>query len=357
MSLRTVPATLPDVDEPDGLAWLQRQRAYPSVSILMATARNERDLAAPDRSRLDALIADAERRLADDVGPELTLLVVDRLRDLATDVAARPPAGALALFASPQVATAATLHVPVRDRVVVDETFATRDLVAHVHRSVRFSVVGLSERTAYLYAGSVDHLRAVDRDPFPLHRDDGEPDAAWLRRAVGAVDGLAVAGTVERRGVPLVLAGSERVVAEVRRRTRAPVLGVVRGSVERSSWADVHQRVWPTVESWLDEREREALARLDAARGARRYAAGIDETWSLALDGRVDLLVVEQSFEYAVRVVRGQLEPAADVEAPDVVDDVVDELIEAVAVRGGDVVLVPDGRLVAAGRVAAALRY
>ena len=59
----------------------------------------------------------------------------------------------------------------------------------------------------------------------------------------------------------------------------------------------------------------------------------------------MELLVVERNIAVPVRP-RAPTSSGrpAEIEAPDVVDDVVDELIEAVALRRGEVVIVPDGR-------------
>jgi hypothetical protein len=109
----------------------------------------------------------------------------------------------------------------------------------------------------------------------------------------------------------------------------------------------------------LAERQAQALGELEQARGARRYAAGIGEAWPLAAGGRVALLVVEEGFAYPARVdpVTNAVEPAADVAAPDVVDDLVDETIEAVLGARGRVVLVPDGTLADAEGIALAVRW
>jgi hypothetical protein len=110
---------------------------------------------------------------------------------------------------------------------------------------------------------------------------------------------------------------------------------------------------------WLRRQERDALERLERARSARRLATGLDEVWSLALEGRIEHLVVEEHFEVPARIGADPhpLVRAADREAPDVVDDAVDELVEMVLVRGGRVTFVPDGLLDGHDHVAAALRY
>ena len=83
-----------------------------------------------------------------------------------------------------------------------------------------------------------------------------------------------------------------------------------------------------------------------------RVAFGIDEAWAHATIGGGDTLVVEDTYECAARIHDWGLEHTSDRAAPDVVDDVVDELIELVLARGGRVQIVPDGRLGAAGRLA-----
>ena len=77
----------------------------------------------------------------------------------------------------------------------------------------------------------------------------------------------------------------------------------------------------------------------------------------MAVDGRVATLVVEDRYAIAARIVNGQLEHADDREAPDVIDDIVDETIEAVLRHDGTAVIVADGELAAHDRIAAVLRY
>ncbi|MDQ8704583.1 hypothetical protein RCO28_19110 [Streptomyces sp. LHD-70] len=95
---------------------------------------------------------------------------------------------------------------------------------------------------------------------------------------------------------------------------------------------------------------------LDAARGRKAYAAGLDEVWEAATSGRVELLVVEEHFRATVRAGEGHLIPAGDDDL-DAVQDIVDDLVESVLEAGGEVQFVPDESLADGGRVAAALRY
>ena len=71
------------------------------------------------------------------------------------------------------------------------------------------------------------------------------------------------------------------------------------------------------------------------------------------------MLAVEEGYRFPARLsVDGDLvTPAEDAEAPDVIDDLVDELIETVLDRGGWVALVRDGALAGHDRVALTVRH
>jgi hypothetical protein len=67
--------------------------------------------------------------------------------------------------------------------------------------------------------------------------------------------------------------------------------------------------------------------------------------------------LVEDDFTYPARAVDGTLEPAGDAGGPGVIDDAVDELIDIVLDRSGDVVIVEPGELGTHGPIALLLRY
>ena len=70
------------------------------------------------------------------------------------------------------------------------------------------------------------------------------------------------------------------------------------------------------------------------------------------------MLAVEEDFFYPARLAPDgdSLIPADDVDHPDVIDDVVDELIEIVLGRGGWIALLPPGHLPEGTHLALTLR-
>jgi hypothetical protein len=334
---------------------LQRHRDYPSVSILLRTAPGP-VLHDADRLRLRAHLDRLAERLRDDVGPEATIDIVERLRDLAERAATRPARSALALFAAPDVGSFHHLDVEVHERTMVDDSFATRDLLDQVRLPESYLLATVSERVVKAYEGGPDGLSVLGgagSSAFPVERGESESARAWERRTVDALRRLG------RRSLPLVLVGAERRIGALLRSTGVRPVAMIRGNHDRTPTHRLEVLAWPHLERWAAERDRRAVHRLETARSRHLLATGLDELWGLAHDGRVELLVVERSFAVPVRVVGQHLVPVGpdEVEDPEVVDDAVDDLIEAVVLRRGEVVLVPDGTLGAAGGVAGVLRY
>jgi hypothetical protein len=337
---------------PVTIALLQARRSYPSVSLILSTP--DGTVSAADVDRGLRHIDELDRRLRGDCTDRLRDEIVDSLRVQLRSHAGAANGGGLALFASNGFEAAMPLAVEVRERSVVDATFATRDLVDHVRRAVSFTVVAVSDNRVRLLHGTHALLTEVASEPFPLVRGDDESIASWTRRAVSALR-LHGASTDH----PLVVAGVERQVVDLLDRSGVTPLAIVKGNHDRTSRAELHRLAWVEVEGWLKERESEAVERLDRARSRKLYVSGIDELWTLAAEGRVAHLVAERGFEYPARLNGDALVPVGDdeVTAPDVIDDAVDELIEAVVNQRGTVVLVADGTLADAGRIAAELRW
>ncbi|MGY1672784.1 baeRF3 domain-containing protein [Geodermatophilus sp. SYSU D00710] len=335
---------------PEQVVLLQSVRDEPCVSLLATTTPAPR-MTDADARTLQRLAGEAGARLARDGAPaELTTA----LEDLVAAARTEPTGAGIALYVNRALRQVVRLPVPVPDRVVVDPTFATRDLVRALHRIPRHVVLLLSEQDARLLEGGAGTLRPPRRSPFPLRAEDDAGDA-FLRRVDRAL------GTFLRlHPAPLVLVGGHRVVGRFRRLSRntGRLAGTVTGNLTRAPLSVLVPRVREVLDGYLLSRQDEALAHLDRRRSRSAVVEGIDAAWLAARRERPEMLAVEEGFTLAARLSADGdfLVPADDVEHPDVVDDVVDELIETVLLRGGWIAFVADGALADAGRVALALR-
>jgi Bacterial archaeo-eukaryotic release factor family 3 len=333
------------------LQQLQGLRAYPSVTIL-ANSTPKSVLNDAERKTLEAFISATTRRLMGDVPLFVRRNVIERLEQLLEDCSADPCGHAIALCVSPEFSAVIRLGRVVEERVIIDDTFATRDLVADLNRTAQFRVVTISDRKSRLLIGDRQRLVEERGEGWPLERTDDQNSAAWTRAMMQALH-------AEHQAFPLptVVAGVERSVRRTLAVSDLAAIGLVAGNHDRTSWTELHSAAWPLVTDWLRADGQRALEQLDSARSSRLYAGGLHELWPLAREGRIELVVVEETYAVAARINGDDVEPTDDREAPDVIDDVVDELLEAVLRHGGKAVIVNDGDLASHQRVAAVLRY
>jgi Bacterial archaeo-eukaryotic release factor family 3 len=333
------------------LAELQGHRSYPSVTILLNTG-NGLTLQEAHLTAAAGFISDADARLKADTPDPDRIAIVQALKDLLHQHAVLPATHALAMFASPEFTGLVRLGQTVIERLIIDETFATRDLVADLNRTALYRVMTISEGTVRLFIGDRQRLVEERASPWPLTRPPETSAAHW-----SGILTAALRTEQEQLPLPTVIAGADRPVRKVLADQLFDTIGVLPGNHDRTSWRDLHHLAWPLVSDWLRTDRVRAVAQLESARSQRKYAGGVDEIWMLANERRVELLIVEESFAIAAILTESHLIRTEDAEAPGVVDDVVDELIELVLQHGGKVVIAADGELVDHGRIAAILRY
>lgn len=367
----------PNPATPSLVTALQSVTGHPCVSLLLTTTPASR-MHTDDAARLRGLLREAERRLLESEAlPGVRSTVLTPLRELVEGACRGPATEALAVFASAAVQTVVHLSLPVVDRASVDPTFATRDLVRALHRTPRHVVLALSAHEARLFDGLGTELHPAQSRAFP-QTIDGETPNDRSRRRAGRRSSRRPTDTEDRKAffrevdralgaylrvqpAPLVLVGTERVVADFRKVSAnlQRLAGWVPGSLVTSPTSDLVPRIRVVLEQYLVSRQAEALGLLERRAGEGRVASGIQAAWRAAHAERPEMLVVEESYFHPARLEAEDavLEPdPEDVEAPEVIDDLVDELIEAVLRRGGWVAFAADDSLRAHRRVALTLR-
>ncbi|MFF7331262.1 chemotaxis protein [Streptomyces sp. NPDC090306] len=358
---------------PTVLAELRRPRPYPAVSVLTPTHRREPDNA-QDPVRLRNVVADAKKRLEDDpaVTRERREDVVRELDRALAEVDLVHAEEGLIIFAAPGEHQVWTLARTVPERVVLSDTFLTRNLVSAQASERPFWVLSVAADRVTLWSGGVDRVAEAELAGFPLARSLEDPDSErkerigdlpstftdertrqFLREADAAAAVLLrehprplyVTGATEALGLLTEVGG---VAAHG---VRVPHGGLAQGTPE-SVW----QVIAPVREEEARRAAGEVLKELEGARGRKEFAAGVDEVYWSAQEGRVRLLAVEENYRVTVRDDGDHLIPAES-EDLDSRDDIVDEIVEQCLETGAEVRFVPDGTLGEDVGVAGVLRY
>jgi hypothetical protein len=159
--------------------------------------------------------------------------------------------------------------------------------------------------------------------------------------------------------LPLVVVGVERNLAFFQEVTRhaESITGMVAGNHERTSPTELGKLVWPIFDAAATRRRTEALVQLDEAVSAGRFASGINQVWRAAVGGKCRTLLVDKEFHYPADLSgEGDRLLKYTGRGPQALDDAVDEAIERVMDKGGDVFFYSPGDLETHQGIAAVLR-
>lgn len=362
MSMQSV--RVGDLDE------LRQIRADPAVSVLAPLDRR-RPGNAKDPLRLRHLVDEACARVGAEYPEPLAGTVTERLEDAFATVDFDHPTDGVALFATPTGARVYGLAFPVPERVVVDETLATRDLVRGLQRNPHYRVLVLSEHHTRLFEGIAGQLTEAHAHRFPLavegahgellasggyasHTDRSDDQHRQFFREVDEALGSAIGDD----RAPVFVVGVDRDLAvfdEVTRHADIVAARLAAGH-ERTPPTELADVVRPLVDEHVAARTTHAIAALVDAIGAGRAVVGVKAVWRAARGGRGRLLLVEEDYTYPAHVVDGDLAPA-DPEELAAIDDAVDEVIESVLAADGDVVFADPGTLGEHGPIALVTWY
>src|SRR5262245_43708784 len=146
---------------------LQAVHVYPCLTITLPTHRTFPDNK-QDPIRVKNLVTEATNRLLTEVSKREMGPLLGRLETLFADIDYNPTLDGLMLAVNGDMAREYVLPFTLDERVVVDDTFFTRDLVHALLRTKRYWVLSLSERATRLYSATREHLDEIAIGGFPL---------------------------------------------------------------------------------------------------------------------------------------------------------------------------------------------
>lgn len=348
---------------------LMQEKEYPCVSIIFPTYRT-----APDNQkngiRLKKLIREASEKLESELGKKDAKELTDKIKDIASKVDISRTLDGLALFVNSNVSEMVDIPFRVRERVILDKTFATRDLIMGVNRGTHYYILDLSLRKARLLSCFRDQAHEIKENGFPVESefdmlelnptDFSREKEKQIKEFFNKVDKLFLSKyNVER--TKLVLAGVQKNlslyhdVADM----EDVIFEQIEGNYENVSAHDLGKKAWSVVREKTKQERHNALNELQRAVSAQKIASGISEVWRFANEGRVNMLVVEQEYHVSAGLEDDNSLVLDTSNLPDknIMPDAVDEVAEIVIDKGGKVTFVDDGTLGSYHKIAAVLRY
>jgi peptide subunit release factor 1 (eRF1) len=305
---------------------------------------------------------------------------VERVRDAFKGLDFQGAHGMAVFAAGGDMLEVIKLPRPVDNAVVIDASPYIEPLV-EVQSEARYGVVLVNRQTARIFRGSHDRLDEVVRIEDEVHgrHDQGGWSQARYQRSVEkeAQDHLKRAAEEllkrhKRRPFEALFVGApEAVYKEFRERLhpylKERVAGRIDVDVEHTGVDEVQQAAAPAISAYERKLEKEALDRLEEARGTgARGASGLEDTLAALNEQRVEILLLQENFDAAgVCCPRcGWLGPSgisacpADGTTTVGRDDITDLAVRRAITQSAQVVRVRDDeRLEPMGSIAAVLRF
>jgi hypothetical protein len=258
------------------------------------------------------------------------------------------------------------LQRPVADLLVVADSFHVKPLLRVLQSADRFQVLCVGLHGGRLFEGNRDALDPVEvsaaisapmvREAKQSHKDTSHADLlGWLRPIATAVQ----AQHSKPSGLPLLLVALPEMQHAFREASRNPALvdGGVTVNPDSLDVEALRVQAWQQFEPHYLARLGQLIDTFESARAKGQGAHLIEDVAAAAVAGRIGTLLVE-----ADREIPGRLDPAtgaisrADLADPEV-DDLIDDIAEAVLRARGEVVVVPTERMPGECGLAAILRY
>lgn len=358
----------------------------PCLSLYMPTHRGG---SSDDRHHFDGAIHKAREALKNVSAGDLKTLL-EPIQELSTPSFWEEQSDGLAIFRSLDHMASYRLPMSVPEIVVAADSFHIRPLLRFLQSNQRYYLLSLSQNRVRLFKGSASGLGPIDLDQLPHSLEDAlgseergrsihihygasggknpiyggasKSDTSRdedLLRFFRAVD-QALWPILRDEKVPMILAAPQRELPLFRSISRYAHIAEegLHGNFSESKLEDMHRKAWPIVQKIVEARMKEVREHYDSLVSRARALDEIRGIARFAVQGRVYQLMLQRDAQ-----VWGKLDKSSgDVEQHGAQrtkgdDDVLDDLAEAVLLRGGEVFSFEKARMPSLSPVAAILRW
>lgn len=359
----------------------------PCISLYQPTVRT-RPEHQQDPLRFKNLVKSAEDTLSRRYLPNMVRPMLHRVAALADNPSFwEHTRDGLAILASPKVFQVFHLQRPVKEQVIVADTFHVKPLLRYMQSADRFQVLGLTREEARMWEGNRYVLDPLEPDPGPLtlnillgdevtephvavtggpggiqagHGQGSRKDEADIdmERFFRAVDRIIIDKCSKPSGLPLLLLAAPEIQTEFRRTSQNTQLvgpGLMMNPVKLTA-EKIRELAWQALLPLYEERLASITNDFRVAESRNLGSGDVSDVARAALAGRVGRLLVE-----ADRDIPGRIDVAGGVRfaerGEDDINDITNDVAQLVLKNGGEVIVVPADKMPTKTGIAAVYRY
>lgn len=324
------------------------ERGEACVTVLVKTHRTHPDNE-KDPLELKNLIKEAGRRLLDEYDESTAKHRMAELNKLSDQINHQHNKEGLVLAVNANMSAFYQLPIELDSRVVIDQTFATRDIVRAAHEHASYYALVLSRRQARLIKASSAYVDEEMKGEFPIENEtlfsEDKHELSMNKGTDNLIEEFfnyvdkAVQKVVLSDPKPVILVTEERNYHHYMKMADRPiVVGHLNMNRDDEPAHQIIKAAWPVMQNVLKEKNADRVSELKKAVGQQKYLSDLSDIWRAVNEGRGRTLFVERGFFQPARIDNNAVVPVDSPNGNNVVDDIVDEILEVNLKNGGDAV-------------------
>ncbi|WP_313186738.1 baeRF3 domain-containing protein [Sphingobacterium siyangense] len=325
------------------------------VTISLNTHRTHPDNLS-DRIKIKNFIGEAIDRLTDKYDKRVVAGLIKQLEQIAHELDINYNLESLHIFVSGTIAEVFKSSWETnQEGVHISNTFAVRPLVKEIGRQTSYLVMLLSQSGVHLFRALNGRIvEDISSEEFPIAENqfyntfpDKSSDAKHLddllREYLNRVDKALLRYIGDTKSVTLVFCTEDNYSKLLQVADRPSIYyGYLPIDYNNIETHQLESRAWNFMKQELVRKNEDYFKELEVAVGKGLVITDLQEIYRACQDGRGDILVVQESFHQAVKILSDQ--DIAIVDNPiglDTIDDISSLLALLIDERGGQTVYVP----------------
>jgi hypothetical protein len=364
---------------------MQKEKGKICISIIVPSHKLSPERRV-DRLEVERAVLQAKEELQHSYREEEISQLQQSLDELVSQIDFNHNTPGIGLFVSSFVSQLVHFFFSVKEKVVIGPSFEIRDILYQTNYARRYFTLMLSEKEARLFEGRFDHLHEITDHHFPKKyvddyiyaspaRDTSSVGNAYVRvieRDKSQLEEIryqhfaAEVGEILKdylmNDTPLILAGAKKDLSYFKSAThnRLHGIGEIPGNYFHTGVKELGDLSWELLRPYLDQATQKRVGEFKEKIGQGLAVTGMPEIWKAAGEGRGLELLVEKDFSqpgFLINTDPGHLHLSPPKEPHRILADAVDDLMECVLEKNGQVTFLENDSFRDYQRIALITRY
>jgi hypothetical protein len=367
---------------PDDLAFIQQDKGSICVSVIVPTHPLSPERRT-DRLKIEKTLARAKEYLEFKYRKMAARELIQQLDELYNEHDLNHSAEGVGFFVSGHVKKLVHFFFPVTEKIIVDTSFAARDLLYEHYYSSPYFVLLLTGNTSKLYIAKINRLEEIVDAHFPLKYEEeyeynkpsrgssyvGHTFLKEFEKDKSQLEDIRYKDFMHKTGerlstylfddAPLVVTGSQKDLSVFKKAAKHLADIEICGNYAETPVTELGELTWKACKLVFNRRKDELVSKFKET-GLQHAVTGIYEIWKAAKEGRGLTLLVEKDYSLPGFLRKGDdynLYLHVPDEPHDILPDAIEAIIKTVLEKNGDVLIVENEALEEFQRVALMTRY